>query len=234
MASNQQLQKLKGRKLKSKVFDNLQLDDWQNTITELIAIQKTTIVSALFSLVYNPNPLIKWRAVTSFGILTEILSKAETDKIRIIIRRCIWMLTEESGGIPWGIPEVIGEILANNEQLAKEFDKILLSYVYESDGPENYLEHTPLRQGVYWGIYRLSLSFPQRVKDFQYIIEQRITIENEALIVAYLLMIIANSSMDNLYSYANKFIEDKRKVEIFINKGFVKIDIANIANQLKV
>jgi len=231
MTSNRLLQKLKGRKLKSKVFDILQDDDWHKSLIELVAIQKATITSALLSFVYNSNPIIKWRAVASFGILTKILSENDIDKIRTIVRRCIWMLTEESGGIPWGVPEVIGEILANNEMMANEFNNMLMSYIYETDGPENYLEHTTLRQGVYWGILRLSQSFPQKVKEFQYIIEQRIKCETDTLIIAYLMNIITIAEIENLKEYLNQFSGDDRQVEIFINNDFVKTDLSSIVKK---
>lgn len=232
MTSNPQLQKLKGRKLKSKILNILQDDDWYSSLLELITIQKASITSALFSCVYNPNSLIKWRAVATFGILVKILSINEIEKIRILVRRCIWMLTEESGGIPWGVPEVIGEICANSEQMAQEFNNMLLSYVFESNGPENYLEHTPLRKGVYWGILRLAQSFPEKVREFEYVIEQRIKCENEPVIVGYLMMIIDQANLSELNDYCNQFIKDKRKIEIFINNHFINTNLSSIANEI--
>ncbi len=228
------MHKLKGRELKSKIYDILQNDDWYKSLIELITIQKSTVSSALFSFVYNPNPIIKWRAVSAFGILSDILSDNDIDKIRILVRRCIWMLTEESGGIPWGVPEVIGEILAKNKQMATEFNNMLMSYIYESDGPENYLEHTPLRQGVYWGILRLAQSFPKKVTEFQYVIEQRINRETEPVIIAYLINIIALAKLKNMYDYIDSLKNDFRQVDIFIDNDFLKTDLASIAKQLSI
>jgi hypothetical protein len=73
----------------------------------------------------------------------------------------MWMLTDESGGIGWGVPEAMGEILACHQGLAKEFHTILLSYIHESPGkPDNYLEYAPLRRGAVWGVGRLASARP--------------------------------------------------------------------------
>jgi len=73
----------------------------------------------------------------------------------------MWKLNDESGGIGWGSPEVMGEILATHSGLAQEYAHILLSYARE-DG--NYLEHEGLQRGLLWGIGRLSEERPELVR----------------------------------------------------------------------
>jgi hypothetical protein len=76
------------------------------------------------------------------------------------MRRLLWHLNEESGGIGWGSPEAMGEIMARHQQLSEEYASILISYITPSG---NYLEYEPLQQGVLWGIGRLGYSHPDRV-----------------------------------------------------------------------
>ena len=71
------------------------------------------------------------------------------EKARIVLRRIMWNLNDESGGIGWGSPEAMGEILCQSPQLALEFKSILFSYL-DPDG--NYIEHEALQRGVLWGI----------------------------------------------------------------------------------
>jgi len=80
---------------------------------------------------------------------------------RVIVRRLMWNLNDESGGIGWGSPEAMGEILAAHNGLAHEYAHILLSYARE-DG--NYLEHEGLQRGLLWGIGRLSEKRPELVR----------------------------------------------------------------------
>jgi len=69
----------------------------------------------------------------------------------------MWSLNDESGGIGWGAPEAMGEIMARHEGFAKEYSAILGSYIRE-DG--NFLEHPALQRGVIWGIGRLAQKRP--------------------------------------------------------------------------
>jgi hypothetical protein len=78
------------------------------------------------------------------------------------MRRYMWQLNDESGGIGWGCPEAMGEIMARNENLAAEFWCILISYV-RPDG--NFLEHEVLQRGALWGVGRLAHARPQLLKD---------------------------------------------------------------------
>jgi len=74
----------------------------------------------------------------------------------------MWNLNDESGGIGWGSPEAMGEILASHETLAEEYALILISYARE-DG--NFQEHEIMQRGVLWGIGRLSQVRPDLVKE---------------------------------------------------------------------
>ena len=74
------------------------------------------------------------------------------------MRRLMWMLNDESGGIGWGAPEAMAEAMACHPRLAEEYVRILLSYIRE-DG--NFLEYEPLRRGALWGIGRLARVYPE-------------------------------------------------------------------------
>ena len=78
------------------------------------------------------------------------------------MRRLMWNLNDESGGIGWGSPEAMGEILACHEALANEYVPILISYA-RKDG--NYLELEMLQRGLLWGVARLSQVRPYLVLD---------------------------------------------------------------------
>jgi hypothetical protein len=95
----------------------------------------------------------KWSAVTLLGLLTAELADRDLESARVVMRTLMWSLTEESGGIAWGVPESMAEIMACHETLAREYVAILVSYTRE-DG--NFLEYEPLQRSVVWGIGRLA------------------------------------------------------------------------------
>jgi len=74
----------------------------------------------------------------------------------------MWSLNDESGGIGWGAPEAMGEIIASHEGLAKEYASVLISYVR---GNGNFLEYEPLQRGAVWGIGRVAQVRPHLVQD---------------------------------------------------------------------
>jgi hypothetical protein len=95
------------------------------------------------------------------GEVVDRLADADLESARVIMRRYMWQLNDESGGIGWGCPEAMGEIMARNENLADEFWCILISYI-RPDG--NFLEHEVLQRGVLWGVGRLAHARPQLLK----------------------------------------------------------------------
>jgi hypothetical protein len=128
-------------------------------ITNRVPIRK--LVNPVFSFFCDAHELVRWRAVTLMGIFVSRLADQDLESARVILRRLMWSLNDESGGIGWGAPEAMGEIMARHEGLAKEYSSILVSYIRE-DG--NFLEHPMLQRGVIWGIGRLAQTRPAYTK----------------------------------------------------------------------
>ena len=78
------------------------------------------------------------------------------------MRRLMWSLNDESGGIGWGAAEAMGEIMARQACLAEEYHRILVSYI-RADG--NRLDHEALETAVLWGIGRLAQARPELLSD---------------------------------------------------------------------
>ncbi|EFK08202.1 conserved hypothetical protein [delta proteobacterium NaphS2] len=153
---------MKGRIPKAQMLDILYRSDAEAGLLELGRYPTKRIVNALFPLLYSQDEIIKWRAVTFMGIFMADLAEKDMEAARNVMRRFMWNLNDESGGIGWGSPEAMGEILARHQGLAEEYAVILLSYADE-DG--NYLELPMLQRGLLWGIARFSEVAPQVVKD---------------------------------------------------------------------
>lgn len=121
-------------------------------------------VNALFSAICRDDSHLRWRAITCMGFCVARLAAANMEEARIIMRRLLWSLNDESGGIGWGAPEAMAEIMCRHQGLAEEYSHMLLSYLRE-DGEElfqdgNFVEHPLLREGVAWGLARLCQCHP--------------------------------------------------------------------------
>lgn len=121
----------------------------------LSAVRARVLVSPLFGALHLMEPRIHWTAVRVMAAVIEDLARGDMEEARVVLRRMMWNLNDESGGIGWGVPEAMGETLARNERLAEEFTNILASYTREE---ANFLEHVPLQKGLLWGIARLAES----------------------------------------------------------------------------
>jgi hypothetical protein len=150
------------RPLKNRIRKLLLQEDFESGLAELCCIPARRAVNPLFSFLCSLDEKLKWRAVTAMGEVVARLAENDMESARVIMRRFMWHLNDESGGIGWGCPEAMGEIMARNEKLADEFWCILTSYM-QRDG--NYLEHPTLQRGVLWGVGRLAHARPQLIKD---------------------------------------------------------------------
>lgn len=148
--------------------EDLTLDD---LCTRLAASPAQDVINALFPLLCRTEPLPRWRAVSCMGCSVARLAEEDLEAARVIMRRFLWSLNDESGGIGWGAPESMAEAMCRYEILAQEYVHMLVSYMRE-DGEElcqdgNYLEHPLLQRGLLWGIARLSACRPQLLRGRQ-------------------------------------------------------------------
>jgi len=150
------------RHLKKKFLALLRNEEFEKSLEEICLIPVRRVVNPLFSFFYHTDELVKWRAVTAMGVVVARLAHEDFESARIVMRRLMWNLNDESGGIGWGSPEAMGEIMARHDRLAKEYACILVSYINEAG---NFLEHEMLQRGVLWGLGRLAHARSELVRD---------------------------------------------------------------------
>lgn len=151
-----------GRQLKEEIRQLLLQPDIESGLAQIGNMPARKAINPLFSFLCSLDEVLKWRAVTAMGEVVDRLANADMESARVIMRRYMWHLNDESGGIGWGCPEAMGETMARNENLATEFGCILVSYI-RPDG--NYLEHEALQRGVLWGVGRLAHARPELLKE---------------------------------------------------------------------
>lgn len=150
------------RAQKIRVFELLKRPDLDKALEEMLWISEQQVINPLFSFIHHGDESIKWSAVRTMGIFVSKLAQRDIEAARVVMRRLMWNLNDESGGIGWGSPEAIGEILSRHEGLAKEYSHILLSYARKNG---NYLEHEMLQRGLLWGLGRLAEARPHLLGD---------------------------------------------------------------------
>ena len=150
-----------GRKLKKRILILLGGDDVDESLEDICRMPARQAVNPLFPFFFNADPVIRWRAISAMGAVVSRLADEDMESARVVMRRLIWNLNDESGGIGWGSPEAMGDIMARHGGLADKYARILISY---TDKNGNFLEHETLQRGVLWGLGRLAHARPEHVE----------------------------------------------------------------------
>lgn len=155
------------RDLKNKVIEFLK-GDISGGFAPLLTHPPKFLVNPLFSAICYPLEIVRWHAVSAFGVVVSKLADENMEEARVVMRRLLWSLNDESGGIGWGAPEAMGEILAQSEALRREYLHMLVSYMQE-DGEEllqdgNHLELPMLQRALLWGLGRVAECFPELMR----------------------------------------------------------------------
>ena len=130
--------------------------DWKQALEERISDEAAALEAVNPLLALLSRPQLVWQAAFGLGLAVAFMANKTMESARIFMRRLMWSMNEESGNLGWGIPEAMGCILAESPALAKEYSHILISYGHDTGREDNFVDHAPLRRGVYWGIGRLA------------------------------------------------------------------------------
>ena len=156
---------MSNRKIKKAVLHLLEAGNLDDIRSKLDELPVKDVINVLFSAICRNNDMAHWNAIQCMGVYVARLAETDMEQARIVMRRMLWSLNDESGGIGWGALESMAEIMACHEGLATEYIHMLISYMRE-DGEElfqdgNYLEHEVLQRGLLWGVGRLAEVRPE-------------------------------------------------------------------------
>jgi hypothetical protein len=166
------------RQLKKQVMWLFQTRELPAAMSVLVDMPARRVVNPLFGLLYHGDPRVRWYAIAAMGQVVSRLAEGDMESARVIMRRLMWNLNDESGGMGWGSPEAMGEIMACQPRLAEEYASILVSYL-NPDG--NFLEHEGLQAGALWAVGRLARAHPHLVTDAPAFITPHFASPNAAL-----------------------------------------------------
>jgi len=129
--------------LKKEITALLEKKEYSALVRLSLADKK--IISILISLSYDKNNTTSWRAMEAIGLATKEISGPNPETVRNIVGRLLWMIRDESGGIGWSVPEILGEIVRNTPVLCADIAPIIVSFH----------EEIMLCPGVLWALGRM-------------------------------------------------------------------------------
>ncbi len=105
--------------------------------------KEPSATAVLLSILFNDDELLRWRTIEALGRVAGEAAVQAPDGVRDLIRRLLWLMNDESGGLLWQGPEVIAEILSNAPDLLEE----------------------PFERGSAWALARLAGERPELWRD---------------------------------------------------------------------
>ena len=148
------------RTLKTTIRTRLQEPGWDDFAKELDEVPARELVGPLFSCLPLGGEATD-RAASALGKAVSRMADEHIEEARNVVRRLMWHMNEESGNIGWGIPEAFGESLAASPLLAKDFHRVLASYLIDLGRDDNYCDNDLLRRSCYWAVGRLAQTRPE-------------------------------------------------------------------------
>jgi HEAT repeat protein len=136
-------------------------DDIEAVISELLSLPHSRAINPLIGALCSNDETVRWHAVSALGPVVAGLADSDMEGARVVMRRFMWSLNDESGGIGWGAPEAMGEIMACHARLAGEYNHILVAFMREEGF---YLELEALQRGLMWGVGRLAQARPDLLR----------------------------------------------------------------------
>lgn len=215
------------RSLKNEIRNLLVHDDFETGMQAICHYPPKQVINLLFAFLYSTHALEKWRAVSAMGRVVSTLSQNKMEDARIIFRRLIWNLNDESGGIGWGTPEAMGEITASAPKMAAEYHNILISYIMPGG---NYIEHPMLQRGVVWGIGRLATARPQLAQDTAPYLEPYLSATDPVArgYAAWAALALGHTS---LHPSLQRLRNDTTTIDMYFNGYLAKTPISSIAGR---
>lgn len=222
------------RQLKKEVFEILLKPELEKVLTEIGKLPAKEAVNALFPAICHHNELFRWHGISGMGMMVARLAEENMEEGRIIMRRFLWSLNDESGGIGWGAPESMAESMHHHRGLAEEYIHMLISYT-RPDGSElaqdgNFLEHEILQRGLLWGLNKLCCRRKELLVDKGYPDDILYYLESDDEVVCGLAARLCGSL--NMYSARDKLLSmtaNPGKISIYEEGDFVDFKVGTLA-----
>lgn len=213
--------KISGRGLKTEVLKLLGAEDFEN----IYRLPPRQVVNPLFGFFHSRNEIIRWRAIFAMGQVVSSLADRDMESARVIMRRLLWSLNDESGGIGWGSPEAMGEIMFRHCRLAEEYASLLVSFIRKD---ANYIEFEILQRGVLWGLGRLAHARPKLLQSVPPLLLPFMKSKDANLrgLSAWTAGALAPELTKDLLT---RLADDKKEIHIFLEGRVVEITVGQLA-----
>jgi HEAT repeat protein len=214
---------------KRRISKLLASPDIEAVIQELRQLPPTRVINPLIGSLCSNDEMVRWHAITALGPVVADLAERDMEGARVVMRRFMWSLNDESGGIGWGAPEAMGEIMACHAGLAHEYAHVLVAFMREEGF---FLELELLQRGLMWGLGRLAQVRPALLREKNattYLLPYLASSDGEVrgLAARALGLLQAKEAISGL----KKLCSDSARVKLYTSRTFVEETVGHLAEK---
>ena len=136
--------------LKDRVRTIIATPGGRDALIELLLLDRK-VVTMLNRLLFDPDELIRWRAVTGLGWV----AAEDPYLLEKVISRLFYTMNDDSGSIGWTAPQALGEICYHDPDLVEDYFPIVITAI----------DHEIFRPGAIWAVGRIAEKLPYLVED---------------------------------------------------------------------
>jgi hypothetical protein len=143
--------------LKKTIHQALESNDLDAVVS--LVNENRRALTILVRLSYDKETLAGWRAIKAVGLASKELIITDYEFLRETVRKLLWSLSDESGGIGWSAPELLGEIVCSDPERFSDIIP-LIAQVYD-------VEEKVFRPGVVYALARIAETAPEQIAVYQ-------------------------------------------------------------------
>lgn len=178
---------------------------------------------ALRLYLYETDEDLRWPAIEAVaGLMARWWHEGSTEKVREYVRRLLWLLNDESGGIGWSAPEAIAEIIVHIPELLEPYGYMMISYVLKGQGL--------LNNGSLWAIGRLGKRIKEVLCEYQVKVLAAFD-SNEPETLGLTAWAIGESDFAPAVPHLVRLRDRKEKVRIYIDGQFQEKSLGVWSNE---
>jgi hypothetical protein len=212
--------------MKHALMDALERNDLETVRT--LALQSRKVFSVLVRLAYNKTTLIGWRAIKAIGLVSSLYVENSYDFLRDAIRKLLWSLSDESGGIGWSAPEILGEIVSADPRRMSDIVP-LIAEIFS-------IEEQVFRPGILYALKRIAETQPELVAPFHQLILRGLA-EHDPLARIYALELVdmlkerfSQNNIEELRRQVESLKQDRSVAWVYKYDGFEDLEVGALAN----
>jgi len=216
------------QEMKQAAVAALEAEDFETILT--LALRDRKVLSVLVRLAYDKDSLIGRRAIIAIGRVASVFVRSNYVFLRETVRKLLWSLSDESGGIGWSAPEMLGEIVSADPN---KFSDVmpLIAEVYS-------IEEKVFRSGVLYAFRKIAEVSPETVSPFQMLIVDGLS-EQDPLSKVYSLELVRMlkdrlipENMKAAKDQVGRLRHDRTEAWVYRNGGFESIEVGELANEV--